>query len=360
MSPADATDLLSPEGAALTSPEQVERALAALWGPAGTDVARESPATRVSLANLVVIGSLAESSALLESLSELATVFPARTLLVLDDPSVDSAAIRASVSAVCHVPQPGEPQVCAEQIVLRTSLEDAGDLGRTILPLLEEEVPVHTWWTLDPARHAGIFGDLRSLSVRLIVDAGREAFSHLDSTPGCAVRELGWYRIARWREQVAGMFDECGADTLRTLDDIVIEVSQRHERAVTHAIWLAAFLGGQLGWEPAEAARGVYRLRSSGGDVRVRLARSESDWHGILALQMAGGENRFEMRRRAEQPDELRIAVHETHVCRMPRSMRIPRIRRSAALAQALAGRPVDAAFDRALPLASWMASCTG
>src|SRR5687767_5552335 len=113
--------LLSPEGAVLTEPEQLERALAAMWEQAGekaTGNKESHTATRVCVANLIVVGRAADWDQLIKVLSELSPVYPTRTIVLLAEGEAATGAnheiageVRASVSALCHVPQSGSPQV---------------------------------------------------------------------------------------------------------------------------------------------------------------------------------------------------------------------------------------------------------
>ena len=99
----------------------VEAELNKLWGPAAAQVGGpelENPhLTRIVLANLVVEcldGNLASLEPVLATVVER---FPCRTILLRG--SVDPARkVTAEISALCHLPSPGQPQVCSERIVL--------------------------------------------------------------------------------------------------------------------------------------------------------------------------------------------------------------------------------------------------
>jgi len=376
----------------LTEPGQVERALAAMWKQSADEAVKgreKQAATRVCMANLIVVGREKEWDGLLEVLGELSPVYPTRTIVVLLDESGDSPAergVRASVTALCHVPQPDRPQVCCDQIVLRSRTEAAADLDRTLLPLLESDVPVMVWWTLKPGQCSAFLKALRGWARRIIFDCG---FGGLESPeyggneparltagtePGryCAVRELGWYRVQRWRELLAGMFDEYSPDVLTHLDRLTIEIADTSPELLGNAIWIAAFMGGQLGWiadcglriadcDVAPKAHDLksdisnlkpleFMLHAQGRMIRVSILQTQGD--GIVAVTIGSGKNTFEARRCR---DELRMFVHNAHICGVPRCVQLPRRRRSEALAAALTGRQVDAAFDRAAPIAAWM-----
>lgn len=371
-------ELLSPEGAKLSDPGQVERALAEMWkqsGKAASGEAQQPAATRVCVANLVVVAAAEQWNELLGVLGELSPMYPTRTIALLlseDGASCQTSgggaaeSVRASVSALCHVPQPGQPQVCCEQILLHATHAQSGDLHRTILPLLEADVPVMVWWTLDPRHCTSLLDALAQEAKRFILDAGVTGLSLLPrltegagkgglTLPG--VREIGWYRIHRWRELIASMFDECGGGPLAQVDELRVDVSDRRD-VMRAAIWLIAFLGGQLDWELVSTSPGAgevavaFKFRSGGREVRASV--QETAGAGLVGLAIRSGTSTFEARRGQE---ELRIIVHEEHVCRTPRVVHLPRRRRSEALAAALAGRAIDAAFTRAARLAAQMAA---
>ena len=58
--------------------------------------------------------------------------------------------VAAEVSALCHLPAPGLPQVCSERIVLRAGPQAGDLLPGAIRPLLEADLPFVLWWTDDP------------------------------------------------------------------------------------------------------------------------------------------------------------------------------------------------------------------
>jgi hypothetical protein len=376
-----------------------------MWKQGGAAAGEEKPAaTRVCLANLVVVAEAGRCSDVLEVLGELSPMYPTRTIVLLlsrecgmgvqpmtagqdagarvdgqvsagDSPWRDAraTAVWASVSAICHVPQPGQPQVCCEQVVLYAMHAQAGDLHRTVLPLLEPDVPVMVWWTLDIAACDTLLGALIREAKRFILDAGLTGMAGLTPLlryPG--LRELGWYRIHRWRELLAGMFDECGPGPLRRIDEVLVELGDRGNTAIESPIWLIAFLAGQLDWErqpapeserrtssgsdPEPSSRDIcfatfHFSREGGAPVRVVIRPAEGE--GLVSVTIRNGVNAFEARRSG--PD-LRITAHEEHVCQVPRVVHLPRLHCSQALAAAMAGRAVDPAFARAAPLAASMA----
>ncbi len=362
------TALLTPEGATLRRPEDVDRAFARLWE---SSKGREPvpgehlTATRVCVANLIVVAPEAEFNAINQVLGDLSPRYPTRTLVLLLDGSRQGEGVaeeprqrmRASISALCHVPQPGRPQVCCEQVVLRTAAEDERDLERTLLPLLEAEVPTIAWWTLDPGRWPDLWRSLGIRVDRLIVDAGLAGLHHLFPGGRGAVRELGWYRTARWREVLAGMFDGSPAEVWGQLDTLEVTAGGARPEDRIDAIWVAAFVAGQLGWQAGErVGDGEYAFRAAGRAGRVRLAMAGTR-PGLQAVALSGGGKRYEVQSCDEAPDEFRVLIHDEQVCHLPRCIELPPPGRAESLAAALTGRAVDAAFTRAAALVEKLAS---
>ena len=103
-------------------PHDIETELTRLWGPAAERVGGPSPespnVTRIVLANLVVASRLADAPRLDGVLDTLTTRYPCRAIVALRTDEPDRR-VSAEVSALCHLPAPGLPQVCSERIVLR-------------------------------------------------------------------------------------------------------------------------------------------------------------------------------------------------------------------------------------------------
>src|SRR5262249_8449812 len=118
--------------------------------------------------------------------------------------------------------------------------------------------PLVLWWTGDPRGHETLIRDLANECSRLILDlpdpqADVEALRlGLDPAICPFSRDVAWFGLARWRELVAQFFDPpCPSEALGRIDSIHIEaVAHEAGRTPRVAIWLAAWLAGQLGWEP--------------------------------------------------------------------------------------------------------------
>jgi hypothetical protein len=150
------------------------------------------PVTRIALANLVVEGLEGDCARLRGVLETVVTRFPCRAIVVRgsDDPG---RRISAEVSALCHLPAPGLPQVCSERIVLHAGPNAIDLVPGAVRPLLEAELPMVLWWTGDPRLHPELFRDLGDECTRLILDLpdpdappGRLSARSVATPPGLA------------------------------------------------------------------------------------------------------------------------------------------------------------------------------
>src|SRR5947207_439891 len=134
----------------------IETELTRLWGPAaeraGGPVPERPNVTRIVLANLVVFSASADPGRLHAALDTVTTRFPCRTIVVRRGEEAGRT-VAAEVSALCHLPAPGLPQVCSERIVLRAGPQAGDLLPGAIRPLLEADLPFVLWRTDDPRRH---------------------------------------------------------------------------------------------------------------------------------------------------------------------------------------------------------------
>jgi hypothetical protein len=349
------TDLLSPAGAALTDPTQVDRALAELWKPQ-PNKNNTTVATRICMANLLVIDHADNWPKLSEVLAELSTVFPTRTIVVLMENEQTGHTITATVSVICHLPQPSRPQVCCEQILLRCPPTATGQLDRTIIPLLAENVPLMVFWRIEPAGCSALFYRLQAHADRLILDTGFSGFKFLEPAGQCAVRELGWYRTAQRRELIANMFDGAHAQSLNWIEQISIRIEGASQEDWIDACWLSAFISGQLGWKPAKIiGPGRFELTSKTQTIGLQITAKPSGSGPMKSLNIKSCSESYVIQQLPEITNQYRIIIHNDKVCRLPRSIEVHRINTGRALPASFNDRQNDPVYNRAAPLAQWM-----
>ncbi len=152
MTTATTDDFLSGQGVPVELGD-VETELTRLWGPAAEQVGGpdlENPhVTRIALSNLVVFRHAGAMPDLAGVLDTVAARHPSRTIVICRNNDPDRA-VRAEVSALCHLPAPGLPQVCSERIILRAGRDASTLIPGAVRPLLEADLPFVLWWTADP------------------------------------------------------------------------------------------------------------------------------------------------------------------------------------------------------------------
>jgi glucose-6-phosphate dehydrogenase assembly protein OpcA len=369
-------------------PGKVETELAKLWGPAAEQAGGpelENPhVTRIALANLVVECLAGRCESLCGVLETVLTQFPCRAIVLRgsDDPG---RRITAEVSALCHLPAPGRPQVCSERIVLRGGPNAVDLVPGAVRPLLEAELPMILWWTGDPQLHVGLFRDLAGECSRLILDlpdpgADVEALRlGLDPSACPFSRDVAWFGLARWRELVAQFFDPpCPADALGRIDTVQITAfapASQADRTPRIAVWLAAWLAGQAGWKPqgsptriASAEETAMQAEFLGpmGAITVRIA-TRPDHSGTISeprimgvtLTASGSEarggERFSLARPAIDSTAVRVDAESGELCRLPRLVEAPELDAARRISAALESSRIDPPFHNALPNALWL-----
>jgi glucose-6-phosphate dehydrogenase assembly protein OpcA len=360
------------------NPRDIEHELTRLWGSAAARVGGpnlENPhVTRIVLANLVVVGRDADLPRLEGVLDEVTTRFPCRAI-VLRRTDAPGRAVQAEVSALCHLPAPGLPQVCSERIELRAG-PDAGDLlPGAVRPLLEAELPFVLWWTHDPREAESLFRDLAGECTRLILDLPDPGVDPaalglgLDPSVTPHGRDAVWFGLARWRELIAQFFDPpCHTDTLKHLDSVQVRCLAPDARSVPRlAAWLVAWLAGQLGWRPLgqpDRAGGRLRARFQGpsGDVSVTLETEVAVACTVpqigeitLTTRTGDGPETFRLTRRAPESSEVQVHIESDSCCRLPRLVLAPEMDAARRVAGGLESSRVDLPFRHALPHLRWL-----
>jgi glucose-6-phosphate dehydrogenase assembly protein OpcA len=363
---------------------QIESELAKLWGPAaeqigGPDV--ENPhVTRIVLANLVVECLGGDGESLAPVLETVIARFPCRAIVVRGSDDRQRH-LTAEVSALCHLPAPGLPQVCSERIVLQAGSQAVGLIPGAVRPLLEADLPMILWWTGDPRHHEELFRDMADECSRLVLDLpdpGAEPGAlrlGLDPSLSPSSRDSAWFGLARWRELVAQFFDvACNPDGLKQIESVHIEVlSPEPGRPPRLAIWLAAWLAGQLGWKPqGDPTNAIGDATSNlsatfvgpAGTIAVeivtralppRLPVTPQLASVIITTRTPAGREVFRLSRPAPDSPAVRVDVEAVDSCYLPRMIDAPELDPARRIAAALESARRDPPFQRALPITLWL-----
>jgi glucose-6-phosphate dehydrogenase assembly protein OpcA len=388
MPDATPTPLLGSQGISVEL-RDVEAELARLWKPAALELSGSEPesphVTRVALANLVLECSDSDVESLAPVLATVVERFPCRAIVLCGcgDPA---RKVTAEISALCHLPSPGQPQVCSERIVLRAGPNAVDLLPGAVRSLLEADLPHVLWWTSDPRKREALFCDLAGTCSRLVLDLpdpGTEAGAlrlGLNPAHGTCGRDSVWFGLARWRELVAQVFDCPGQlEKLARIDSVVVEVVLLDPAQPTRlAIWLVAWLAGQLGWKPqghsAHQPEGdssyslTARFKRARGDVSVRIVTRAAPPGCPAAPQIAAvtiktrpleGDESSALIDRLVRPWPGSPAVlveTQTHESsRLPRAVDAPELSAARRIAAALESSRIDIPFRNALPIALWL-----
>jgi glucose-6-phosphate dehydrogenase assembly protein OpcA len=381
----DATSVSFLEGQGIpVDLRNIETELSKLWGPAAEQIGGpelENPnVTRIVLANLVVECLDGDGETLGPVLETVIARFPCRAIVVLssDDPERH---INAEVSALCHLPAPGMPQVCSERIVMRSGPKAIDLIPGAVRPLLEADLPMVLWWTGDPRKHERLFRDLADDCSRLVLDLpdpGADAGAlrlGLDSSICRCSRDSAWFGLARWRELIAQFFDpRCNFESLKQIDAVHIEaLSSDPAHPPRMAIWLAAWLAGQLGWKPqgqplkpGGVPDRVMRARFTGaaGEIAVDIVTRPLPAGQVVSPRLAGltittraprGAETFRLYRPAPDSPAVRVEVEALNSCSLPRVIDAPELDPARRVAAALETSRLDPPFQNALPIALWL-----
>jgi glucose-6-phosphate dehydrogenase assembly protein OpcA len=376
MSTSASDEFLSGQGVPV-DPHDIETELVRLWGPAaervgGPDLEKPN-VTRVALANLVLERRAADAGRLEGALDEVTSRYPCRAI-VMCRTNEPGRKVSAEVSALCHLPAPGLPQVCSERIILRAGPEATDLLPGAVRPLLEADLPFVLWWTDDPRADEALFRDLGDECSRLILDLpdpGADPAAirlGLDPTITPYARDTAWFGLTRWRELIAQFFEPpAHVDTLQRIDSVTIRAASPRDEPPRLAVWLAAWLAGQLGWErQGRPVRSGGQLRATfqgpSGPIAVAIETEKIPeleaaqlLETTLTTRTPEGPEAFRLRRDAARPSEMHVEAHSPAYCALPRLVLAPRLPISHRVALALESSRNDPPFQKALPHALWL-----
>jgi hypothetical protein len=361
---------------------EVEDTLDRLWGPAAEKAGGpelENPAvTRVALANVVIVLLGPDRPGLDETIGAIASRYPSR-LIVLRSSSDPGRRLAAEVSAQCHLPSPGRPQVCSEVIILRTPPGGCDLLPGAVRSLRESELHSVLWWCDDPRSAPGMFAQLAEGSTRVILDrpdpgSDPAALASASSTdPDSKVRDLAWFGLTPWRERIADLFDPPATSELARIASIRIRAqADSTDRPPRAAAWLVAWLAGQLGWQPVGSpgwggARPFEAsLQGPNGPISVRIEVDRADVGplarivevelGLPCDARPGGGVR--VHRAGPETCEVQISLADRSEPAFPRVVVAPEYDASSLVSAALLTDRNDPPYRRALPIALWLLGC--
>jgi glucose-6-phosphate dehydrogenase assembly protein OpcA len=267
---------------------QIEPRLAELWQLAGERI------TRASLLNfLAYVETDAAREHAGEVIRELTRRYPCRAVVLLDGP-----ALRASISAHCHLAGGGGKQVCCEQISITGP---AAQLPAAVLPLLESDLPALLWWNGNFLERPELFSRLSAVADRVLFDSSLWPKPDLPalaaSIAGKNCADLSWTRLAFWRRLAAEAFeDPTGREALARVRRVVV-THGRGPGAELRALLLGSWVAAQLQWTVPEAREriqvtgdaaecGVVSLKLTGEGFEVCVCKNHGESTASATLTM--------------------------------------------------------------------------
>ena len=366
-------------------PAAIERELAALWKPASEQAGAgaSTAVTRVCLANLLVVGDAANNAWHAGALQKLSARFPCRVLWVQLGPAGAGAGLSADVTALCHLPSPGNPQVCSELISLHTGRAATGHVPGAVLPLLEPDVPVVLWWAMAADEETVLFDALCALADRVVVHAEPLASPSL-RTVGAApslrlcLREgaagkatvVIWHAMNHWREMTAQFFDPPQLrGALHGIETVTVRYATPtgQPSATLPSAILTGWLAGQLRWTPV-----VRKLLPDGVHAEFTDAASRTVVVELLAqaadtlapgrlisvdITAAAGQTKasFHLERVVGERAEIRQTLCLSETCTLLKSLPIAERDEATLLGAAIESQSASCVFPRAAKNALWL-----
>jgi glucose-6-phosphate dehydrogenase assembly protein OpcA len=250
------------------------------------------PDIRASVLNLVVYArDQGCCDRTISALAQLSGTHPSRAIVILPGKSHDTPSLDCKLSIQSHGAYAEFRQVCSEQVILEVHGQASQHLASIVQPLLVPDLPVFLWWPGENPVHHHVYGQLRNLVDRFIVDSSDfpnpiqdvVALSHAvrAASDTTAFSDFNWARLAPWRELIAQFFDAPQyRPYLDRLTVMWVECSPAKDRVI-HVLpqvlllggWLASSLG--LHAEQRIMAEDHYELRLGNGSrkfgVNIRV-----------------------------------------------------------------------------------------
>ncbi len=273
---------------------RLEQELTQLWKEAeSTRDDSIRPVIRACTMNLIVVTEDEKhADAVAAMVGEITLEHPARIFLVILDRRSNESSLNAWISARCAIPEPGEEQICCEQITLVARGEDIGKITSAVTSLLVPDVSSVLLWKAsidvsDPALRS-----LLAITDRALIDSSEElAPLHALLSWRTLVHEgigiatlgdLGWTHVTAWRAVIGRAFQSPGArQHLEALDAVTIEYSStqtpRHS-GFSQALLLIGWLAHALEWKSTGAhgavQEGAIHCSFRKGETEVRVVSS--------------------------------------------------------------------------------------
>jgi len=333
MDPSQQTVLL--EAPREVSLAQLEQELTQLWKEAeSTHDDSVRPVIRACTMNLLVVTEdETHADAVAAMVGEITLEHPARIFLVILDRQSHESSLNAWISARCAIPEPGQEQICCEQITLVARGQDIEKITSAVTSLLVPDVSTTLLWKAPIDVSDPTLRSLLAITDRALIDSSEELAplpallawrTLVHAGIGIAtLGDLGWTHVTAWRAVIGKAFQSPEARRrLDVLDSVTLEYSStlnpRHS-GFSQALLLVGWLAHALGWK-STGAHGVVQegsvhcsFRKGDTEVQVHLlpvASEGKDPGGIERIVVSAGAD-FTVEFREREP-RSEIVMTET------------------------------------------------
>ena len=177
------------------------------------------PDIRASVLNLIVYAPNQECcDRTTADLEQLSGTHPSRAIIIIPGDARGETSLDCRLSIHSQGAYAEFRQVCSEQIVLWVHGQASQHLASVVIPLLAPDLPVFLWWPGETPFHHHVYGQLRDIADRFVVDSSdfnapaEDLVSMAHSVHAAGARtafsDFNWARLAPWRELVASSFDQ--------------------------------------------------------------------------------------------------------------------------------------------------------
>jgi glucose-6-phosphate dehydrogenase assembly protein OpcA len=252
---------------------------------------------RTSVLTLIVMAPRPETAErAMAVINDLRERHPSRAIVIAPADPDGPAWMDAHIYAACHLRERSDVEVCTEELLIKAGGELAQHPARVVAPLLIHDLPAVLWWPDDPSFGTKPFREIVGIADRLLVDSGSFPDSGTGRLAGLAevvregvaVSDIGWLRLALWRELMAGMYDHPlltrELDHIRSIRLDLARPGQtlRLTKAVYYVGWLAAMLGWEVTKPLHEVAdgdgvQGTFRGHRHEVKVDIRASRTGTE-----------------------------------------------------------------------------------
>ena len=299
---------------------QIDAQLQRLWRATDSDWNGDGrrPDIRTSVLNLIVYAINEDCCERAQrAIDHLSGTHPSRAVIIVPGEGQGELSIDARLSVCSHGAYAEYRQVCSEQLVLTVHGQASQHLASVIYPLLAPDLPVFLWWPGETPFHHHLYGQLRDIADRFIVDSSDFAspahdlvgMAHAVHGSGsvCTFSDFNWARLAPWREMVAQFFDQeqfrPHLDQLQALSIECVPTKGSSTYDLPQALLLSGWLASRLGLHAVER-RHHYELSLANGtrslDVDIKVAPEASTAPVTIRLQTGVG---------AAQPAEFKVSL---------------------------------------------------